>query len=134
VARATVSSATSCSANTCCATHPVGASRFVESAATVEGNLVDGAIRSRDGAALHAEDNLTTGIGALYFGWHPHRQLFRDALALELAWAGQPPRRPSTTHGSPDLCQATRPPQPVYGAFEDIGPCHAGQTAPPTGN
>jgi hypothetical protein len=95
---------------------------------------VDGAIRSRDGAALHAGDNLTTRVDALYFGYHPHRQLYRDALALDLAWATQPPRRRPGTPGSPELCQATRPPQPTYGAFEDIGPCLAGPVGPPTGN
>ena len=107
--------------------------RFVESGADVEGNLVDGAIRSRDGAALHAEDNLTTSVGALYFGRHPHRQLFRDALALDLEWAMEPPRHRSVTRTSPELCGATRPPRPVYGAFEDIGPCRAGGPTPQTG-
>jgi len=97
--------------------------RFVESAAAVEGNLVDGAIRSRDGAALHASDNLSSSVGALYFGRHAQRELFRDALALDLAWATQPPRHASMTPASPDLCRATRPPRPVYGAFEDIGTC-----------
>ena len=108
--------------------------RFVESAAAVEGNLVDGAIRSRDGAALHAEDNLTTGVGALYFGYHPQRQLFRDALALDLAWAGQPPRRRNPTSGSTELCRAMRPAVPVYGAFEDIGACLAAPPTPQTAN
>jgi parallel beta-helix repeat protein len=108
--------------------------RFVESGAEVEGNLVDGAIRSRDGAALHAQDNLTTSVGALYFGYHPQRELFRDALALDLAWATQPPRHRSVTPGAPDLCEATRPPQPVYGAFEDIGPCRSGRPSAQTGN
>ena len=107
--------------------------RFIESAADVEGNLVDGAIRSRDGAALHAEDNLTTRVGALYFGYHPQRRLFRDALALDLAWTASPPRRRPITPGSPELCQGTRPPEPVYGAFEDIGPCMAGLPYPQTG-
>ena len=97
--------------------------RFVESAAAVEGNLVDGAIRSRDGAALHAQDNLASDVGALYLGLHPNRRLFRDALALDLVWAAEPPRPPSAMGRSSDLCQATVPPRPVYGAFEDIGPC-----------
>jgi len=107
--------------------------RFVEGAAALEGNLVDGAIRSRDGAALHAEDNLTTRVGALYFGYHPQRRLFRDALALDLAWTAPPPRRRPITPGSPELCQGTRPPEPAYGAFEDIGPCMAGLPYPLTG-
>ena len=108
--------------------------RFVESGAEVEGNLVDGAIRSRDGAALHVQDNLTTGVGALYLGHHPHRQLFRDALALDLAWATQPPPKRSVTRGTPDLCQATRPSQAAYGAFEDIGACWPGGPTSQTGN
>jgi hypothetical protein len=106
--------------------------RFVESGAAVEGNLVDGAIRSRDGAALHAQGNLATGVGVLYLGLHPYRALFRDALALDLAWAGEPPRPPSAMQLSPALCQPTRPSRPAYGAFEDIGPCLAGPPPVPT--
>lgn len=97
--------------------------RFPESGALVEGNLVDGAIRGRDGAALHADDNLTTGVFALYFGRHPQRLLFRDADALDLAWAGDPPRHASSGASSPDLCGATRPSRPVYGAVESITGC-----------
>ncbi len=97
--------------------------RFVESGADVEGNLVDGAIRSRDGAALHAEDNLTSSVSALYFGYHSQRQLFRDALALDLAWSMPPPRQRSGETRSSELCRATRPSQPVYGAFEDVARC-----------
>jgi hypothetical protein len=108
--------------------------RFVESGGAVEGNLVDGAIRSRDGGSLHARDNLTTGTGALYLGLHPQRRLFRDALAGDLTWAVEPPRRPAPAHRPPDLCQGARPLQPAYGAFEDIGPCLASHPIGPTGN
>jgi parallel beta-helix repeat protein len=97
--------------------------RFAESSADVEGNLVDGAIRSRDGGLLHADDNLQTDLSALYFGYHPQRRLFRDALALDLAWATKAPRRASPSPPPTDLCESTRPPQPVYGAFEGIEAC-----------
>jgi hypothetical protein len=97
--------------------------RFVESGALVEGNLVDGAIRSRDGAALHAADNLSTGVVPLYFGRHPHRQLFRDAPDLDLSWTGVPPRREPSARSSQDLCGGTRPSRPAYGAFEEFSTC-----------
>jgi parallel beta-helix repeat protein len=97
--------------------------RFVESGAEVQGNLVDGAIRRRDGAALHAEDNLTTGAGVLYLGRHPQRDLFRDAASLDLVWAATPPRHASPARTPLDLCRADRPSQPAFGAFEDISAC-----------
>lgn len=96
--------------------------RFAESRAEVEGNLVDGAIRSRDGGVLHANGNLQTPVSALYFGYHPQRSLYRDALAFDLAWASPPPRRVSTAEPV-DLCRASRPARPVFGAFEDIAAC-----------
>jgi parallel beta-helix repeat protein len=97
--------------------------RFVESGAEVQGNLVDGTIRRRDDAALHAEDNLATRAGVLYLGRHPQRDLFRDAASLDLAWTATPPRRASPTATPLDLCREDRPPQPTYGAFEDISAC-----------
>ena len=98
--------------------------RFVESGAQVEGNLVDGAIRSRDGAALHDFDNLMTRVAALYFGRHPQRRLFQQAKALDLAWATTPPtRHRPPTRSPPDLCGRSRPPRPVYGAFENFTAC-----------
>jgi len=98
--------------------------RFAESSAEVEGNLVDGTIRSRDGAVVHAADNRADDMAAGYVGWHPQRSIFRDALGLDLAWTASPPRRPpASAGGSPDLCGARRSAQPAYGAFEDFAPC-----------
>jgi parallel beta-helix repeat protein len=95
--------------------------RFVESSADVEGNLVDGSIRSRDGGALHAADNRQTSMTQLYLGWHPVRGLFSEhAIPM---WAANPPRRAATPVLEPDLCAVPRPPHPAYGAVEDISKC-----------
>ena len=97
--------------------------RFVETGAEVEGNLVDGAIRSRDGALVHASKNLQTNLASLYVGHHPQRALFRDALAWDLTWRAEPPRRAPSAATSRDLCGSDRPVRPTYGAFEDFGDC-----------
>lgn len=97
--------------------------RFTQSSAEVEGNLVDGAIRSRNGGLLHAGDNLQDGMTALYLGRHPQRALFRDAAALDLAWAAPPPLRKAASPPSEDLCGSMRPSVPVYGAFGDFAAC-----------
>lgn len=97
--------------------------RFGETAADVEGNLVDGAIRALSGASLHERDNRTTALSALYLGWHPARRWFIDALALDLRWRADPPRRQNVDSPLPDLCGAPRPRAPTYGAFEDIARC-----------
>ena len=97
--------------------------RFAHSSAEVEGNLVDGVIRSRDGAVLHATDNLQTAASRLYLGTHPWRALYRDAGAFDFAWSGDPPRRRSAGTASIDLCGVPRPPHPAYGSFEDFTPC-----------
>lgn len=98
--------------------------RFVESSADVEGNLVDGAIRSRDGGSLHAIDNIDTPMTRLYLGLHPVRGLFQD-LAM-LAWAADPPRRRQPEPPSRDLCGTERTPNATYGAFEDFSKCGLG--------
>lgn len=97
--------------------------RFGETSATVTGNLVDGPILAKAGAALHASGNLDTGLVQIYLGWHPVRRLFEDPLALDLRWRGEPPRRGRAAEPSIDLCGAPRPPRPAYGAFEDIRRC-----------
>jgi Right handed beta helix region len=97
--------------------------RFAESSADVTGNLVDGTIRSRDGSALHASDNIETALTRLYLGNHPVRGLFRNATELDLMWAKEPPRRQQLGNMVPDLCGSARPPQPAYGAFEDFSKC-----------
>ena len=107
--------------------------RFAESSADVEGNLVDGAIRGRDGAALRAVDNDQTSMTRLYLGSHPVRGLYRDLAGLDLSWAASPPRRQRADTAPPDLCGSQRPPTPTYGAFEDFLTCRpAAAVAKPT--
>lgn len=48
--------------------------RFPESSAEADGNLVDGSIRSRNGARLHPGDNRETPIALGYLGYHPLRK------------------------------------------------------------
>ncbi len=97
--------------------------RFAGSSADIEGNLVDGDIRARDGALLRLNDNLSTPISVLYTGYHAQRRLFADADAFDFRWKGEPPRRQSAETQTPDLCGTTRPASPAYGAFEDIAAC-----------
>ncbi|WP_426101860.1 right-handed parallel beta-helix repeat-containing protein [Massilia sp. TSP1-1-2] len=93
--------------------------RFAGTSADVEGNLVDGDIRSRDGALLRLNDNLSTPIALLYTGYHAQRRLFAD----DFQWKQAPPRRAKVDELPPDLCGGTRPAAPSYGAFEDISAC-----------
>ncbi|KQV82493.1 hypothetical protein ASD15_10780 [Massilia sp. Root351] len=105
--------------------------RFPESSVQVEGNIIDGRLRADRGGILHAGDNLDTSLNRLFVGSHPQRALFRDALALDLGWAGDVPRRsasasaqePGSALPATDLCGAARPAQPAYGAVEDFAAC-----------
>jgi parallel beta-helix repeat protein len=97
--------------------------RFAAGSADVEGNLVDGAIRSRDDGLLRDNGNRDTSLTALFLGQHPVRALFNDAGALELGWRKDPPRRAHATPDVPDLCGAVRPAMPALGAFENFTPC-----------
>ena len=99
--------------------------RFGETSAEVTGNLVDGPILAKDAAALHASGNVETGLAQIYLGSHPVRRLFEDPLALDLRWRRTAPRQGRAAETPVDLCGATRPPRPAYGAFEDIGRCPA---------
>ncbi|MFP5392661.1 MAG: right-handed parallel beta-helix repeat-containing protein [Gammaproteobacteria bacterium] len=100
--------------------------RFAASSAVIEGNLIDGAIRARNGGVVRAADNLDTSIAKLYLGRHPVRALFRDAGALDLAWSEEPPRRGAAK--VPDLCTGARAGgQIAYGAFEAFSACLAGR-------
>jgi parallel beta-helix repeat protein len=99
--------------------------RFPASSAQVAGNLVDGAIRARNGGLLRLDDNLDTDIAWLYLGRHPQRALFRAPAQLDLRWADAVPRRAAVTAAPPDLCGAARPAAPAYGAFDDFAACLA---------
>ena len=96
--------------------------RYPESSATVTANLVDGAIRAREGALLDAEENATTSLWSLYLGWHPVRRGFSDAGALDLRFRS-PPMRVRTARSARDLCGAIRPDPASIGAFEDFAIC-----------
>lgn len=97
--------------------------RFPESSADVQGNLVDGLIRTRDGGLLRLDDNLDTLAARLYLGSHPNRAWFRDPLMLDFQWREPVPRRAGGSEVLPDLCGGKRPLQPRYGAFEDFAAC-----------
>jgi parallel beta-helix repeat protein len=97
--------------------------RFATSSAQVAGNLVDGAIRSRDGGLVRADDNLDTATAWLYFGRHPQRALLKASAELDFRWAGAAPRRAAGSAIETDLCGAARPTAPAYGAFEDFAAC-----------
>jgi hypothetical protein len=102
--------------------------RFPTSSAALEGNLVDGPLRSDEGGVLRSGDNLATGIGWLYLGRHPQRQLFADPARLDLEWRGEAPQRDA---GAPaaGLCGAQRQARRAYGAADDFRACLRPQQA-----
>jgi hypothetical protein len=83
--------------------------RYPTSSAEIEGNLVDGAIRSRNGGIVRLKDNDDTSIAARYLG----RRHGPDA----------PGRRAGPAPAPPDLCGVARPATPSYGAYEDLSAC-----------
>jgi hypothetical protein len=101
--------------------------RFPETSASLEGNLIDGPIRSRDGGIVRETDNQTAPPFYAYLGYHPVRSLFRSPAQFDYAWkggAGAAPRRAvAVLPAPPDLCAPTRPALPAYGAFEDFTSC-----------
>lgn len=97
--------------------------RYPESSADVAGNLVDGAIRSRDGGLLRESDNTATSMTELYLGRHPVRDLFVNVSQLNLAWRSDALPRSQVKYDQPDLCGSKRPAQPMRGAFEDYAAC-----------
>jgi parallel beta-helix repeat protein len=97
--------------------------RFPESTADVEGNLIDGVVRTRDDGLLRTADNLVTSSLQLYLGWHPVRDLFINASALNFRWKNKPPVRDTVDEVIPDLCGKQHPKQASYGAFEDFSNC-----------
>lgn len=97
--------------------------RFPTSSAELDGNLVDGIIRSRDSGILHLGDNRTTSAAQLYLGSHPQRALFRDPLAFDFRWRQPAERRKLQGEPAPDLCGQPRSAAPRYGAFDDFAGC-----------
>jgi len=97
--------------------------RFAGSSADIEGNLVDGAIRSRNDGVVRARDNRDTPMALLYFGYHPVRRLFGNLATLDFEPGSA--RRSGEPRSTLDLCAARRPANPRYGAFEDFAACLA---------
>jgi parallel beta-helix repeat protein len=101
--------------------------RFPTSGATLEGNLVDGPLRSDEGGVLRAGDNLATPIWQLYLGRHPQRGLFADPARLDLRWRDAAAQRQGTRaaeEAGRDLCGVPRRAETAYGAFDDFAACH----------
>lgn len=96
--------------------------RFPESSAEITANLVDGAIRSREGGMLRQHGNEAGPVLGLFLGHHPVRDLFTDPGRLDLSWR-QRPSAPGIAAGRVDLCGTLRPAQPLAGAFEDFTRC-----------
>ena len=96
--------------------------RFATSSARLDGNLVDGPIRSRNGGLLHLGANRTAPLWQAYLGYHPVRTLFRAPLEGDFAWRGDVPLRLGNQKGR-DLCGAG--PVSAYGAFDDFSACRA---------
>lgn len=99
--------------------------RFPTSSALIEGNLVDGAIRSRNGALVRANDNLATPTAQVYIGRHPQRALYRAPARGDFGWTDRAARRAPGSAAPFDLCGTLRPVAPAYGAFEDFSSCQA---------
>ncbi|MFL6709177.1 MAG: right-handed parallel beta-helix repeat-containing protein [Massilia sp.] len=98
--------------------------RFAASTARLDGNLVDGAIRSRNDGVIYLGENMSTPTAALFLAWHPVRRLFADPTALALEWANSPPRRETPgVEGAVDLCGVRRPASAALGAFEQWQAC-----------
>jgi hypothetical protein len=96
--------------------------RFPTSSTQLDGNLVDGPIRSRDGGLLHLGDNRTEPLWQSYLGYHPVRALFRASEEGDFGWRGEAPQRAGARKGK-DLCGGGA--VDAYGAFDSFGRCRA---------
>ena len=96
--------------------------RFPESSAEIVDNIVDGAIRERDGGSLQAAGNIGSPLLGLFVGWHPARGLFNDPARLDLTWRSAPAAQPARPGGT-DLCGVARGALTPPGAFADFVPC-----------
>lgn len=97
--------------------------RFATSSARIDGNLVDGPIRSRDGGLLHLGDNRDAALWRSYAGLHPVRALFAAPASGDFLWHDRAPARAMPRQDGVDLCGAARGQAKAYGAFEDFGAC-----------
>jgi parallel beta-helix repeat protein len=95
--------------------------RYATSSARLDGNLVDGPVRSRDGGLVHAGDDRTTALWPSYLGYHGVRALFVAPQDGDFAWKeGKAPLRQGPRKGL-GLCGGA--PVRTYGAFDDFGAC-----------
>lgn len=94
--------------------------RYPTSSAQLDGNLVDGAIRSRNGGLLHLGENRVTPLWKTYLGMHPVRALFAAPLDGDFAWRGEAPVRDMARKG-PGLCGGAA--LHALGAFDDFSGC-----------
>jgi len=95
--------------------------RYATSSARLDGNLVDGPVRSRDGGLVHAGDNETAALWPSYVGWHGVRALFAAPQDGDFRWkANTAPLRQGGRKGI-DLCGGA--PVHAYGAFDDFSSC-----------
>lgn len=99
--------------------------RFPTSSARVDGNLVDGPIRSREGGLLRLGENRSTPLWRSYTGLHPVRGLFVAPDAGDWRWDGAAPRRGRQAAPGADLCGVVRAADAAYGAFDDFSACLA---------
>ncbi|WP_312484836.1 NosD domain-containing protein [Massilia timonae] len=97
--------------------------RFATSSARIDGNLVDGPIRSRDGGLLRLGDNRDAALWRSYAGLHPVRALFAAPASGDFLWHDGAPARAAPRQDGVDLCGAARATVSAYGAFEDFGAC-----------
>lgn len=96
--------------------------RFAESSADVAANVVDGAIRAREGGLLRDRANEAGPLLGLFLGYHPVRSFYRDPAALDFGWAARP-STPGVGGGRADLCGVPRGAEATVGAFDDWNRC-----------
>ncbi len=100
--------------------------RFLETSGDINDNIVDGAIRGRDGATLSAWDNDVPLLLGLFVGHHPQRGYFRDPSRLDLTWRSPPSDlAPDPNDNGIDLCGQKRGVMTRPGAFDDYAKCLA---------
>jgi len=99
--------------------------RFPTSSARLDGNLVDGPIRSRDGGLLHLGGNRSAPLWQSFIGVHPIRARFADPAAGDFRWRGAAPETGGRSAAA-DLCGGERQ-GPAHGAFSDFRACLAPQ-------
>jgi len=102
--------------------------RYPTSSAIVDGNLVDGPVRTRDGAIVHLGENRATRLWRSYLGSHPVRGLFRAPETGDFSWSdGAPLRAEADMESRPadasDLCGQRRGAPAVFGAFARFSDC-----------